>query len=142
MCGGRQAPLPTAGDALYRNMRFQKWCRNLAVIGLLGLNASTVYALTAEEAEDIRKGAANFKYHTVTTKEGLTFRVPEDLPVVTRDGIQAPLPFDEYMYGKFKQIDERLKSIDSKLDRLEDALESRKPSDKESKSPQEKILKG
>ena len=44
----------------------------------------------------------------------------------TRNGIQAPIPFDEYMYGKFKQMDERLKSIETKLDNIEKLITSSK----------------
>lgn len=90
------------------------------------LYGSYAFCLTKEEEDDIRKEATDFKYNTVTTKEGLNFRVPEDMPVETRNGIQAPIPFDEYMYGKFKQIDSRLKSIDSKLDHIEELLASTK----------------
>ena len=73
-----------------------------------------VPALSRAEEEN-----ANFKYKTVTTKEGLVFRVPEDMPVEKRDGLLAPIPFDEYMYGKFKQVDVKLQSINEKLDRIE-----------------------
>ena len=85
-----------------------------------------VWGLTKAEEEQIRKEAGNFKYNTVTPKEGLLFRVPEDMPVETRNGIQAPIPFDEYMYGKFKQMDERLKSIETKLDNIEKLITSPK----------------
>ena len=81
--------------------------------------SNSAFGFTKEQEDDIRKGAANFEYHTVTTKEGLNFRVPEDMPIETKNGIQAPLPFDEYMYGKFKQIENRLNSMDAKLDRIE-----------------------
>ncbi|OGW91401.1 MAG: hypothetical protein A3D28_00350 [Omnitrophica bacterium RIFCSPHIGHO2_02_FULL_63_14] len=66
----------------------------------------------------------NFPYRTVTTAQGLTFRVPEDMPVETRGGIQAPIPFDEYMYGKFKQMEIRLNKIDSKLDLIQKGLDA------------------
>ena len=77
----------------------------------------------AEDKED-----DNFKYHTVTTKEGLNFRVPEDMPIETRNGLQVPMPFDEYMYGKFKQMDNRLKSIETKLSNIENILTAGKAS--------------
>jgi len=93
----------------------------LVLVGILLLGPD-VFGFTEEEEDAIRQGAANFKYHTVTTKEGLNFRVPEDLPIEKKDGLLNPLPFDEYMYGKFKQIDERLKSIELLLDRIDKTL--------------------
>ncbi len=84
--------------------------------------AGRARALTKEEQADIRLESSNFKYDTVTTKEGLSFRVPEDMPIETRNGIEAPIPFDEYMYGKFKQMDLRFKSIETKLDEIQKAL--------------------
>ncbi len=68
----------------------------------------------------------NFQYTTLTTKEGLTFRVPEDMPIERRGGIQAPIPFDEYMYGKFKQMDDRLKDIETMLEDIRKILKSQK----------------
>ena len=64
----------------------------------------------------------NFQYRTVTTPEGLVFRVPEDMPIETRDGILAPIPFDEYVYGKFSQIHRRLDALDAKLANIEAML--------------------
>ena len=82
-------------------------------------------------AEDPSASAApaptNFDYKTVTTKEGLAFRVPEDMPVETRGGIQAPIPFDEYMFGKFGSIDSRIKQIDDRLARIEEKLDRLNP---------------
>lgn len=63
-----------------------------------------------------------FQYQTVTTREGLTFRAPEDMPIEMRGGIQAPIPFDEYMYGKFKALESRLVGMETKLARIEEAL--------------------
>ncbi|HTL71268.1 MAG TPA: hypothetical protein VL404_08270 [Candidatus Eisenbacteria bacterium] len=79
-------------------------------------------------AEDAPSGDSdtNFQYSTVTTKEGLTYRVPEDMPIETRGGIQAPIPFDEYMYGKFRKLEDRLKGIEAQLDRVEKLLLSLK----------------
>ncbi len=77
---------------------------------------SSVGAATPEE-----KKAANFEYQT-TTKEGLTFRVPEDMPIEKRDGIMAPIPFDEYMYGKFKQLEKKMQGLEEKIAQLEKML--------------------
>lgn len=63
-----------------------------------------------------------FQYKTVTTKEGLTFRVPEDMPIEIRGGIQTPIPFDEYMYGKFKKLEVRVVEMEKRLERAEKAL--------------------
>lgn len=73
--------------------------------------------LAAEDAAD-----ENYPYSTVTTPEGLTFRVPEDMPIEKRGGIVAPIPFDEYTYGKFKKIEKRLEAMDGRLERIEKAL--------------------
>lgn len=73
-------------------------------------------------AEEAATEDPNFSYKTITTREGLTFRVPEDMPIENRNGIQTPIPFDQYMYGKFKQIENKLKEVDAKLDRIEKML--------------------
>ena len=65
-------------------------------------------AFTDGEVKGMKNEAENFQYNTVTTKSGLQFRVPEDMPAEIRNGMEAPIPFDEYAYGKFKQMDERL----------------------------------
>lgn len=80
------------------------------------------FAGPASGADDAEEDP-NFQYQTVTTKEGLTFRVPEDMPIERRGGIQAPIPFDEYMYGKFKQMDTRLQRMETLLERIESLLE-------------------
>ncbi len=75
----------------------------------------------------------NFRYQTKMTKEGLHFRVPEDMPIEHRGGLQVPLPFDEYMYGKFKQLDGVLKGIETRLDRIEKLLLEMKEAQAEKK---------
>ena len=91
---------------------------------ILGLAVGiSCMAFAKEEDQPKKEEPSNFKYQTITTKEGLTFRVPEDMPIEKRGGIQAPIPFDEYMYGKFKQIDNRLKNIEQKLDEIQKALQ-------------------
>ena len=85
--------------------------------------ASSAWAeLTDEQKNEVRTDANNFKYQDVQTQAGLNFRVPEDMPIEKKNGIEAPLPFDEYMYGKFKQIDGRLENIEKKLDNIEKVL--------------------
>ena len=84
------------------------------------------WALTKDEIADIRQEADNNKFKIITTKEGLHFRIPDDMPIETRNGIQSPIPFEEYMYGKFKEFDGHLKSIETKLDSIEKKLVSPK----------------
>jgi hypothetical protein len=73
---------------------------------------------------------SQFKYQTVTTKEGLSFRIPEDMPIETRNGIQIPIPFDEYMYSKFKQMDNRLNAMDAKLEAIQKFLAEMREEDR------------
>ena len=94
----------------------------LGIVLILISHQSRLLGFTKEEERDIRETASNFNYSTVTTKEGLRYRVPEDMPIETKNGIQAPVPFDEYMYSKFKSIDVRLKSIEFKIDRMDKTL--------------------
>lgn len=97
----------------------------LAVVFLFQAQTGPVQAWTDEESSANRAGsAANFKYKTVTTQEGLHFRVPEDMPIQTVNGIQVPMPFDEYMYGKFSDLGARVKSLESRLERIEKLLAS------------------
>jgi hypothetical protein len=72
------------------------------------------------------------EYRTVTTPEGLSFRVPEDMPIEMRSGILSPIPFEEYVYAKFKQIDLKLKKISNQLDQIEALLLSHKETEKNS----------
>jgi len=81
------------------------------------------FAPPALRAADTSKDDTNFRYQTVTTKDGLTFRVPEDMPIEKRGGIQAPIPFDEYMYGKFKQMDVRLQRMEAQLNKIQELIE-------------------
>lgn len=70
----------------------------------------------AEEAE-----SDNY-YKTVTTPEGLTFRVPEDMPIEKRNGIVAPVPFEEYIYGKFRKLDARVHKLEKTTANMEERL--------------------
>lgn len=83
---------------------------------------------------------SNFQYQTVQTPEGLVFQVPEDMPIEKKNGLQSPMPFDEYMYGKFKQMDRRLTGIDQKLDRIEKLLSTEKEPKPAVKSEEPGIL--
>ncbi len=80
--------------------------------------------LADDTDENSKEELPNFTYHDVTTKEGLVFRVPEDMPIVKRSGILAPLPFDEYVYRKFKKSERELKRVESRLNALEEEVDS------------------
>ena len=76
--------------------------------------------LAGQDSTGDKEGSDNFQYRTVVTKEGLHFRVPEDMPIEKRGGIEAPIPFDEYMYSRFQQIDKRLKNMEAMLKDMHD----------------------
>ncbi len=69
--------------------------------------------------EDIKK----LGFKTMTTKEGLSFNVPADMPVVTRNGLTSPVNFDEYLYVKYRQLQDELKLMGTKLDSLNEKLD-------------------
>ena len=92
--------------------------------------ARSAFAFTEAEKQEIRDEAKDFKYNEVIAKSGLKYRVPEDMPIETRNGIEAPIPFDEYTYGKFKRIEGRLDRIEESLARIEKAVASPKPQEK------------
>ena len=94
------------------------------------MTVGPVFALTDEEKNDIRDTAKDFQYSEVMAKSGLKYRVPEDMPIENRNGIEAPIPFDEYMYSKFKKIDERLTRIEETLDHIEKIVAAPKPQEK------------
>ncbi|MBI2094653.1 MAG: hypothetical protein HYT89_00615 [Candidatus Omnitrophica bacterium] len=61
---------------------------------------------------------ADYKVQTLKTKEGMQFRIPEDMPIETKGGVLAPASTEEYIYVKFKQLDKRLKTIEDKIDQV------------------------
>ena len=69
----------------------------------------------------------NFPYKTIQTKEGLVFRVPADMPIQMKDGIQVPAPFDEYIYGKFAALDSKIAEMEEHLVRIEQKLDRLTP---------------
>lgn len=83
-------------------------------------------------ASAVNEDDVNFQYTTVTTKEGLTFRVPDDMPIENRGGIVAPIPFDEYAYGKFKRMEKRLAQMEARVEKMEKILVLSKDNEKKS----------
>ncbi|OGX36771.1 MAG: hypothetical protein A3C36_06570 [Omnitrophica WOR_2 bacterium RIFCSPHIGHO2_02_FULL_52_10] len=55
--------------------------------------------------------------HAQNTKkvDGLNFQVPEDWPIEKRGGVLGPIPTEEYVSMKFKDIDEEFESLKSEL---------------------------
>ncbi len=106
---------PNSGP-IYKEKRMKVFfCKIMLLIACV----SAVPAVCAAADQD----EATFRYQTVTSKDGLTYRVPEDMPIEKRGGIEAPIPFDEYMYGKFKQMDVRLQRMEAQLDKIQGLLE-------------------
>ena len=99
-------------------------------LAFLAITVCPAFALTDQQKQEIREEAKNFQYNEVTSPSGLKYRVPEDMPIENRNGIEAPIPFDEYTYSKFKKIDERLKSIEETLSRIEKNMTASKSQEK------------
>ena len=81
------------------------------------------FAYNEEEAKKISDELKENGFKDVTTKEGLVFRIPSDMPIEQRGGIVAPVPFDEYLYIKFKKIEERVAEVDKKLTTLGEKMD-------------------
>jgi hypothetical protein len=106
--------------------------KSTEMLGVLILLFSTCFVGSAAAAVS-EDDATNFEYTTKKTKTGLTFQVPEDMPIESRNGIEAPMPFDQYMYGKFKKMDSRLERIEKTLARIETDIKNIKSSTEKSK---------
>jgi len=52
---------------------------------------------------------------SIQKKSGLNFQVPDDWPIEKRGGILAPIPTDEYMMIKFKEVEEEFKMVNDGL---------------------------
>ena len=94
----------------------------LVLVIALTCAGKTAFADNAErqKAEDEIK---NYRFKTVTTPEGLNFNIPEDMPIETRNGLKAPIPYDEYLYFKFKKLEERLIEMGDKMDKMAASLD-------------------
>ena len=85
--------------------------------------AVLLVCVSALADDDERQKAAedmqNYRFKTVTTPEGLHFRIPEDMPIETKNGLKGPIPYDEYQYYKMRKLEEKMIEVDKKLDRFE-----------------------
>jgi hypothetical protein len=90
---------------------------------ILGASASA-WAADDDDAAAVSEQMKKYHFETVTTKEGLKFNVPPDMPIEKKDGLVQPVPFDQYLYVKFKLIEERMTAVEKKLDSSEKTLDS------------------
>lgn len=82
----------------------------------------------ADAAEDVDKTAEEFKkyqFETITTKEGLRFEVPPDMPIQRKDGLVQPVEFNQYLYVKFKMMEERIGKLEKQIDEMQKKLFSK-----------------
>ena len=75
------------------------------------------------DSQKTEEDMQNYRFKTVTTPEGLNFKIPEDMPIETRNGLKAPIPYDEYLYFKFKKLEEKLNETSAKIDKMAASLE-------------------
>jgi hypothetical protein len=87
-------------------------------VGVLFFSANA----SAEEEESMTEQMKKYKFETVTTKEGLKFNVPSDMPILNKDGLVVPMPFEEYLYIKFKLIEERMKRLEDRIEKMETTI--------------------
>ncbi len=101
--------------------------RNKAIVLFLGvIFGVTPFAwadYSEEQAKQMEEDIKKLGFKTMTTKEGLNFNIPADMPVVTRNGLTSPVNFDEYLYVKYRQLQDELKQMGTKLDGLSDKLD-------------------
>ena len=93
-----------------------------ALVALFSAVSVTAPADDAERQkteEEMKK----YRFKTVTTPEGLNFNIPEDMPIETRNGLKAPIPYDEYLYFKFRKLEEKLNETNAKIDSMAASLE-------------------
>ena len=68
------------------------------------------------EQEKMAEEMKKYRFEKVTTKEGLSFSIPSDMPIERKDGLVTPIPFEEYLYIKFKMIEERMGNLEKQID--------------------------
>ena len=86
--------------------------------------AGAAHSAEVDERKKVEEEIKGYRFKTVTTPEGLNFTIPEDMPIETRNGLKGPIPFDEYLYFKFRKLDEKLTETNVKIDKLLDSTEA------------------
>ena len=66
-------------------------------------------------AEDASQDAVTVR----KTKDNLNFNLPPDWPVEKRGGVVGPIPVEEYLAKKFKELDAKLQAIEQRLSGLD-----------------------
>ena len=100
----------------------RKITKLLILVMALSFAGKTAFADDAER-QKTEEEMKNYRFKTVTTPEGLNFKIPEDMPIETRNGLKAPIPYDEYQYFKYKKLEEKLVETDAKIDKIAALLE-------------------
>lgn len=97
--------------------------RKLSFLILLSaLLSSPAWAEDPSDSQKMEDEMKKYRFETVTTKEGFKFSIPSDMPIERKDGLVAPIPFEEYLYIKFKMIEERIGKMEKRLDSMEGKL--------------------
>lgn len=109
---------PTAGLAKYLFFVFILFFS----VPVLPIHPVSAEETAEEQAKKKKPELLSVKYRTVTTRQGLVFRVPEDMPIEEKAGIVGPLPFDEYIYGKFEKVNSHLRRIEARLENMQKTL--------------------
>ena len=99
--------------------------KSLVFLLFLSASAGSLHAYDESEADKMAEEIKNGGFETVTTKEGLKFDIPSDMPIERKDGLVRPVPFEEYLYVKFKKIEERVVSLDEKVKKMDEKLSSK-----------------
>ena len=111
----------------------------LVSLGLLAVVSFAPLAVAAagedEEEEEDLQGTAVIKM-----VDGIRFSVPDDRPIVRKDGLVVPLELDRYVALKFSKMKKRLTQIEDAIKKLKedvDLVTRDVRSLKEKMSPQE-----
>ncbi len=63
----------------------------------------------------MRQNAVAEESKSQRTQEGLHFTVPEEWPIEKRGGVLSPMPVEEYVVKRFKEIESRITAISQDL---------------------------
>ena len=99
--------------------------RSVVFLLFLSASAGSLHAYDESEADKMAEEIAKNGFQVVTTKEGLRFNVPSDMPIQRKDGLVQPVPFEEYLYIKFKKIEQRVVLLDEKVKKMDEKLSSK-----------------